>query len=150
MKIYYIFSSARSIILLVMQVTDYLPLTCPCPAMGNGCSRSSRDDLKEMIEWHRSSCHHRTNINSEAWCKCVVPSCNEKGSSIISRKFDCGKHSHEDKYLGVSAMSLTHATTIMLASSKHYSDKVWMKRLAKSFLREIEKMEDTDCFEGIQ
>ena len=123
-----------------MQSSDYLPLTCPCPAVGNGCLRINTAGQNELIEWHRSSCGHRTHINSEALIKCVHPSCNETGKSIISHKFDCGKHKHEERFLGVNAMNLVHASSVMLAASNHYTDKVWVQRLAQAFMKEMMKI----------
>ena len=126
-----------------MDAEDYLPLTCPCPSIGSGCLREGKTEKEQMLDWYRSSCKHRTNINSEAWCKCMVPECNDTGGSIISRRFDCGKHTHEEQYLGVNEMSLVHASAVMLASRNNYSDKAWIKRLAKAFLREIDKLPES-------
>ena len=110
--------------------SDFLELTCCCPA--EDC------DNKKEVEWYRRKCGHRTHINSEAMMKCKK--CDTAARSIIEHSFNCGKHLHAEDFREVDSMGLMHAISIMTAAQNFYKDKAWLKRLATSFMREVEKI----------
>ena len=110
----------------------FLQLKCQCPA--TGCNN------KEVCEWKYSNCSHCTMINSDALLKCSGCS-SRTPSSIINHRFNCGKH-HDNEFLAVNSLGLTSSLAMMRSCQNDIYDKVWISKLAKSFMKEIMKLDE--------